>query len=201
MATATLTKAVKSLLSDVEGNKFDIEFSDPENKTPKKLSPRATLEMKIIEVDGVHRTLPHVKHIFEETKGMDKLIVLKSLLERSSNKVQDGGMGRTLIFCNTISSCRAVEYAVNEYNTALAYHGDMPSDERSNNLLKFRNGEVNILIGTDIAARGLDIPEIDHVILFDFPMNSVDYIHRAGRCGRAGRKGKVILNYLFFSFK
>ena len=44
---------------------------------------------------------------------------------------------------------------------------------------------------TDIAARGLDIPDIDHVVIFDFPMNPIDYLHRAGRCGRAGRKGTV----------
>jgi len=47
------------------------------------------------------------------------------------------------------------------------------------------------MVCTDIAARGLDIPEIDHVVLFDFPLNPIDYLHRAGRCGRAGRKGTV----------
>ncbi len=52
-------------------------------------------------------------------------------------------------------------------------------------------GEESILVGTDVAARGLDIPDIDHVVMFDFPLNPVDYIHRAGRCGRAGRKGVV----------
>jgi superfamily II DNA/RNA helicase len=52
-------------------------------------------------------------------------------------------------------------------------------------------GDADLLVGTDIAARGLDIPEIEHVIIFDFPLNPIDYIHRAGRCGRAGRKGMV----------
>jgi superfamily II DNA/RNA helicase len=162
--------------------------------------------MNIVEVAGVHRTLPHVKHQFEETKGMDKLIVLKSILERNHPK-----MKRTLIFCNTIDSCRAVEYAINDTPIfhALTYHGDMNSIEREENLKKFRNGicfflinfvccyflvslgEADLLVGTDIAARGLDIPEIEHVIIFDFPLNPIDYIHRAGRCGRAGRKGTV----------
>jgi superfamily II DNA/RNA helicase len=54
------------------------------------------------------------------------------------------------------------------------------------------SGEESILVCTDIAARGLDIPDVDHVIMFDFPLNPVDYIHRAGRCGRAGRKGDEI---------
>ena len=119
---------------------------------------------------------------------MDKLLVLKSLLEVNQRKMQ-----RTLVFCNTVQSCRAVEYAINDHPQfhAVNYHGDMPSIERQGNLEKFRQGEVKILVGTDIAARGLDIPEIDHVILFDFPMNPIDYIHRAGRCGRAGRKGTV----------
>lgn len=50
-------------------------------------------------------------------------------------------------------------------------------------------GELQYLVCTDIAARGLDIPETGHVVMFDFPLNPIDYLHRAGRCGRAGRRG------------
>ena len=73
----------------------------------------------------------------------------------------------------------------------LSYHGDLRGSDRADNLNKFRSGESQYLVCTDIAARGIDIPEIEHVILFDFPLNPVDYIHRAGRTGRAGRKGIV----------
>jgi superfamily II DNA/RNA helicase len=98
----------------------------------------------------------------------------------------------TLVFCNTVASCRAVEYALNETQAnPLSYHGDLNSKERSANLETFKAGGVQYLVCTDIAARGLDIPDIGHVVMFDFPMNPVDYIHRAGRCGRAGRKGIV----------
>ena len=98
----------------------------------------------------------------------------------------------TLIFCNTVASCRAVEYSLTEKDVkCLSYHGDLNSREREANLEKFRKHEVQYLVCSDIAARGLDIPDVQHVIMFDFPLNPIDYIHRAGRCGRAGRKGIV----------
>jgi superfamily II DNA/RNA helicase len=74
---------------------------------------------------------------------------------------------------------------------ATTYHGDLNSREREANLQTFREGKHQFMVCTDIAARGLDIPDIDHVIMFDFPLNPIDYIHRGGRCGRAGRKGLV----------
>eukprot|EP01038_Epipyxis_sp_PR26KG_P014050 gene14050-18843_t len=225
MATATLTKSVRSLLSDVQGEGgFNIEFPDPSNKTPKKLDgTEKRVTMKIVELDGLHRSLPNVKHMVEHSKGSDKLELLVSILSRSANKNM-----RTMIFCNTIDSCRAVEYALNdaeniqtksllarpvvssihssltsksgsipggadgaENKLALCYHGDLNSREREANLAAFREGSQQFLVCTDIAARGLDIPEIDHVIMFDYPLNPVDYLHRSGRCGRAGRKGLV----------
>lgn len=115
--------------------------------------------------------------------------MLHTLLARTQKK-------RTLVFCNTIDSCRAVDFAINDDNNghsrkALCYHGDMNSKERAENMEAFRAGQESIMVCTDMAARGIDILDIDQVVLFDFPMNPVDYIHRAGRCGRAGRKGIV----------
>jgi superfamily II DNA/RNA helicase len=242
MATATLTKAVKKLLSEVEGKAMNLDSIDPrtansasqssssyssstaavaagglnsksiittrrdqkmaelklyqqqlkEQKMNKRIinSTSQAIEMQTVEIAGLHHILPNVKYLFEETKGMDKLLYLQSVLEKNVPK-----MKRTLIFCNTINSCRAVEFFIQELMNAdlicKGYRGDMLSNEREFNLEQFRRGEIPILIGTDIAARGLDIPEIDHVILFDFPLNPTDFIHRAGRCGRAGRKGTV----------
>lgn len=101
MASATLTKSVKALLTDVDGA-FNIEFNDPGNLTPrKKRETDATVKMKIVEVDGVHRTLPHVKHDTQDVKGADKIVVLQEVMSR-----YDARKFRTMIFCNTIDSAR-----------------------------------------------------------------------------------------------
>lgn len=186
MASATLTKAVKTLLDDVKG--FNIEFNDPDNKTPRKFNgTEGRVHINMVEVDGVHRGLTNIQHQVEETKGQDKLDVLLSVLKRHAAKAP-----QTLIFCNTVTSCRAVEYALTEAGIdSLSYHGDLNSKEREENLQKFRDGAEQYLVCSDMAARGLDISEVVHVIMFDFPMNPVDYLHRAGRTGRAGRKGLV----------
>lgn len=186
MASATLTKAVRALLEDVKG--FNTEYSDPDNKTPKKLNgTESRISLNIVEVDGVHRSLPNVTHNVVETKGADKIVILTEVLQSTESKSK-----QTLIFCNTVSSCKAIEFALTGAGTScLSYHGDLSSTDRASNLEKFRNGEERYLVCTDIAARGLDIPEVNHVIMFDFPLNAIDYLHRAGRTGRAGRKGLV----------
>ena len=117
----------------------------------------------------------------------------------------------TMIFCNTAKSCQAVEFALKEanYDNVLSYHGELNSAVRSDNLNLFRNGFIKngndpklpstltisssaILVCTDLAARGLDIPSVDHVIMFDFPLNALDYLHRSGRTARGGAlSGKV----------
>eukprot|EP01032_Pedospumella_encystans_P020912 gene20912-23745_t len=194
--------AVKALLDDVKGG-FNLEFSDPSNATPRnaKLEDQR-VKINVVEVDGVHRSLPNVQHVFE-TAARDKLVTLRDVLARHRSKNM-----RTLIFCNTVQSCHAVEYAINQDAVAggsfsgegdggndeihaTSYHGELNSIERAKNLEKFRSGEEQYMVCSDIAARGLDIPETAHVVMFDFPLNPVDYLHRAGRCGRAGRKGLV----------
>ena len=70
-----------------------------------------------------------------------------------------------------------------------AIHGDLTQQERTTNLNLFRNGQLKILIATDVAQRGLDLPKVDYVINFDMPAAISDYSHRIGRTGRAGRRG------------
>ena len=87
MASATLTKAVRGLLEDVKG--LNIEFTDSSNKTPRKLTgDEGRLDINIVEVDGVHRTLPNVQHQTEDVRGQDKLLVLNNVIERFSPKKQ-----------------------------------------------------------------------------------------------------------------
>jgi len=97
---------------------------------------------------------------------------------------------RMIVFTDTKRGadnlCRELTY--NQY-TALSIHGDKQQRERDQILRDFRNGEIDILVATDVAARGLDIPNIDYVVNFDAPNNPESYVHRIGRCGRAGKKG------------
>ena len=75
---------------------------------------------------------------------------------------------------------------------AEAIHGNKSQPQRQRALKNFRDGKVKILVATDVAARGLDIPNVSHVINFDQPNNYEDYIHRIGRTGRAGKKGNAL---------
>merc|ERR1719414_2610297 len=72
---------------------------------------------------------------------------------------------------------------------AVAIHGDMEQPQREASLSRFRSGQSKLLVATDVAARGLDIPVVSHVINYDLPENIDDYVHRIGRTGRIGRKG------------
>src|SRR6202035_1106135 len=76
--------------------------------------------------------------------------------------------------------------------SAVALHGDMDQQARTAALAQFRKNEVTLLVASDVAARGLDIPEVSHVFNFDVPHHPDDYVHRIGRTGRAGRAGTAI---------
>ena len=122
---------------------------------------------------------------------------LRSSARRSTgDKLSDEPL--TMVFCNTVASCRATEHALAEAGIdTLCYHGELNSVLRGENLRAFmENGsDCNVLVCTDMAARGLDIPSVDHVVMFDFPLNPIDYLHRAGRTARGlddvGAKGRV----------
>ena len=100
---------------------------------------------------------------------------------------------RTIIFCNTQAQCKGVTTLLNKNGyPAVAMTSDMPPKIRQRNFLKFGNNETHILVSTDLASRGLDLgATVEHVILYDFPTNTIDYLHRIGRTARAGAAGMV----------
>jgi superfamily II DNA/RNA helicase len=104
-----------------------------------------------------------------------------------------GERGLVLVFVRTKRGADrlALKLARREVN-ALALHGDMPQNARQRTLRRFRDGEVRTLVATDVAARGLDLEAITHVINFDPPEEDKDYVHRVGRTGRAGKSGNGI---------
>jgi len=121
-----------------------------------------------------------------DVDGTDEEIMMMAQDKISTQQNNmEGDPKLTLVFCNTVSSCRAAEHALAEAGLqSLCYHGELNSNARADNLIQFRKGNTPILVCTDIAARGLDVPSVDHVVMFDFPLNPLDYLHRAGRTAR-----------------
>lgn len=98
-----------------------------------------------------------------------------------------------IIFCNTKEACRKVgRELIDKGMHSLALHGDLEQKERTEVLIRFANGSANILVATDVAARGLDISELGAVINYDLPFETETYIHRIGRTGRAGKEGLAL---------
>ncbi len=109
--------------------------------------------------------------------------MLRNLIR--SETIQNG-----IIFCNRKRDVAVLHKSLVKHGfNAGALHGDMDQRSRTETLDKFRAGEITLLAASDVAARGLDIPEVSHVFNFDLPWHSDDYVHRIGRTGRAGREG------------
>jgi superfamily II DNA/RNA helicase len=103
------------------------------------------------------------------------------------------GMKNAIIFCNRKREVATLYRSLQRHGfSAVALHGDMDQSARTAALDQFRKNEVSLLVASDVAARGLDIPDVSHVFNFDVPHHPDDYVHRIGRTGRAGRTGSAI---------
>ena len=101
-------------------------------------------------------------------------------------------MKNAIVFANRKTTVALLETSLKRHGfNAAALHGDMDQSARLKTLSAFRAGEVTYLIASDVAARGLDIPEVSHVFNYDVPIHAEDYVHRVGRTGRAGRDGQA----------
>jgi superfamily II DNA/RNA helicase len=116
-----------------------------------------------------------------------KRLALRTLIERSQAK-------NGIVFCNRKSEVDVVAKSLKQHGfDAAAIHGDLDQSTRMRTLDNFRKGELKLLVASDVAARGLDIPDVSHVFNFDVPHHADDYVHRIGRTGRAGRSGETYM--------
>ncbi|MEE2692083.1 MAG: DEAD/DEAH box helicase [Pseudomonadota bacterium] len=116
-----------------------------------------------------------------------KRAALRQLLEQA--EVRNG-----IIFCNRKSTVDIVAKSLQSHGyNARPIHGDLAQSFRTETLDKFRSGELKFLVASDVAARGLDIPDVSHVFNFDVPIHAEDYVHRIGRTGRAGKSGATFM--------
>jgi superfamily II DNA/RNA helicase len=148
-----------------------------------KIGKKFVMNPKIIEVAKPASTADTVSQRLIWTKPRDKREVLRKLLRRET-------LQNAVIFCNRKRDISTLLSSLkrHEFNAA-ALHGDMTQSARLAALSDFKEGRVTLLIASDVAARGLDIPSVSHVFNFDVPSNAEDYVHRIGRTGRAGRTG------------
>ena len=130
------------------------------------------------------------KLIYFTPSRKDRTFAEKRAVLREMIRAEAGSATNTIVFCNRKADVDVVakSLSVHGFNAA-PIHGDLEQSQRTRTLDIFREGEIDILVASDVAARGLDIPDVSHVFNFDIPNHAEDYVHRIGRTGRAGRAG------------
>lgn len=176
---------IKAIMSHIpsEGRQT-LLFSATMPASIEKLSQGYMNKPKKILISKEHLTVPAIDQIYYETK--DKFDGLCRILDVE-------GTGKFIIFCRTKKGVDDLIASLNARGyLAGGLHGDMNQAQRQRVMKKFRDDKLDILIATDVAARGIDIDDITHVINYDIPQDHESYVHRIGRTGRAGRSGIAI---------
>jgi ATP-dependent RNA helicase RhlB len=159
----------------------------------------ATLSLKVMELAYEHMNEPELIQIEPDKVTADRVrqaIFFPSNREKIPllvGLIREMGEGRIMVFVNTKREADRVQaYLQANGINAEAISGDVPQSKRSSLLKKFLSGELPVLIGTDVASRGLHVPDVHYVINYDLPQDSEDYVHRIGRTARAGAAGDAI---------
>ena len=122
-------------------------------------------------------------------EGTEKRKLLRSMIEDEAEKCTNA-----IIFCNRKTDVDVVAKSMKKYGLdAAPIHGDLEQSKRMETLDRFRSGTLRFLVASDVAARGLDVPNVSHVFNYDVPSHAEDYVHRIGRTGRAGKSGTAMM--------
>ena len=136
-----------------------------------------------ISVASVNRAAENVDHIFYMVQARDRYEVVKRIADMNPNVYG-------IVFCRTRKETKEVaNKLMNDHYNADTIHGDLTQNERDDVMRRFRKRQLQILVATDVAARGLDVEDLTHVINYNLPDDDEIYVHRSGRTGRAGRNG------------
>ena len=158
-------------------------FSATMDKEIRKLADQFLMNPKEIAVSPQASAATTVEQGLVTVRTLDKREALRRIL-RAKN------VHNAFIFCNRKKDVDILFKSLEKHGfNAVALHGDMPQSKRNEMLAKFKANEAELLVCSDVAARGLDISDVSHVLNFDVPVNAEDYIHRIGRTGRAGKAG------------
>ncbi|MBI1399081.1 DEAD/DEAH box helicase [Hyphomonas sp.] len=178
---------IEKICSKLPATRQTLLFSATFPTDIQRLAKTFQKDPKKIEVtrptDAAQTITQHVVHL-PTNDGKARRTALRRVIE--ANDVKNG-----IVFCNRKVEVDIVAASLSKHgHDAAPIHGDLPQSVRTETLQRFRDGSLKLLVASDVAARGLDIPDVGHVFNFGPPPKDEDYIHRIGRTGRAGRKGE-----------
>ena len=155
-------------------------LSNPERiEVARQATASETIEQGVVMFKGSRR----------DRADKEKRALLRSLIDAEGEACTNA-----IIFCNRKSDVDIVAKSLKKHKyNAEPIHGDLDQSQRMKTLDGFRSGDIRLLVASDVAARGLDIPAVSHVFNYDVPSHAEDYVHRIGRTGRAGREGKAVM--------
>ena len=180
---------VETLLARVPENRHTMLFSATMPGPVVALARRFMVQpthIRAQDPDDQNQTVNTVKQVIYRVHAMNKVEVVARILQAE-------GRGRTVIFCRTKRTAARLGEDLTARGFAVgALHGDLGQGAREQALRAFRNGKVDVLVATDVAARGIDVDDVTHVINYQCPEDEKIYIHRIGRTGRAGNSGTAV---------
>ena len=176
---------IESILEDMPDERQTILFSATMSKPIMQITQKFLQDPVLVKVVKKELTNTNIEQVYFEVKPKAKVEVMCRLIDMYDLKL-------LLVFCNTK---RKVDEIVEDLQIrgyqAEGLHGDLRQAQRNNVMGKFRSGTTSILVATDVAARGIDVDDVDAVINFDIPLDEEYYVHRIGRTGRAGKSGRA----------
>lgn len=176
---------IETILKQIPEERQTILFSATMPKAIMDITKKYQTNAEIVKVVRKELTVPNIEQYYYEVRPKNKKEVLSRLLDIYDPKL-------SVVFCNTK---RMVDELVSDLQGrgyfAEGLHGDLKQSQRDRVMNGFRNGKTEILVATDVAARGIDVDDVDAVFNYDLPQDDEYYVHRIGRTGRAGRVGRA----------
>ncbi|MBQ7421181.1 MAG: DEAD/DEAH box helicase [Prevotella sp.] len=186
MLNMGFSESINEILGGVPEERNTLLFSATMSREIEKIAKSYLREYKEIVVGSRNEGAEHVNHIYYLVNAKDKYLALKRIVDYYPKIF-------AIIFCRTkIDTQEVADKLIRDGYNAESLHGDLSQAQRDLTMQKFRSHLTQLLVATDVAARGLDVDDLTHVINFGLPDDIENYTHRSGRTGRAGKKGTSI---------
>lgn len=186
---------VNKILASIPAKRQTVMLSATLSNEIKQLADQYTTQAKIIEIKGDEKAAKTIKQYVVKVPTIEKRKALRHILVHF-NKSEDQSAKRGIVFCNRKSDINILVRSLKRHGFNVdALHGDMSQHERNRVLDEFRLAKIPLLVASDVAARGIDVSDLELVVNFNVPTQSEEYIHRIGRTGRAGQTGTAFTLY------